>query len=118
MGGVNLYAGESGRFNGCGAYPEALNDLFNFGNCERNGFTELATRQADFYRGRRFRMRIDDFLCLATRMADLRPEVITVAGSGCSPARQCRMRCGIRLPINNHIARALKVIAVDKDIAG
>ena len=118
MGGVNLYPGESGRFNRCGAHPEALNDIVNFCNCERNGFTKLATRQADFDRGGRFRMRIDDFLCLAPGMADLRPKVIAIAGSGCSPTRQRRMQCGIRLPVNNHIARTLKVVAIDKDIAG
>ena len=118
MGGVNLYPGESGRLNGCGAHPEALHDVFDFGNGERNGFTELAARQADFDCGWRFRMRVDDFLCLAPGMADLRPEVIAVAGSGCGPARQCRMRCGIGLPIDDHIARALKVVAIDKDVAG
>ena len=118
MGGVNLYPGESGRFNGCGAHPKAVHDIVDFRNGEGDRFAKLATRQADFHRGRRFRMRVDDFLCLAACMADLRPEVIAIAGGGCSPTRQRRMRCGIRLAINNHIARALKVVAVDKDIAG
>ena len=118
MGGVNLYPGESGRFNGRGAHPEAPHDLFDLRNGERNGFTKLATRQADFDRGGRFRMGVDDFLCLAPGMTDLRPEVIAIAGSGCSPSRQRRMHCGIRLPINNHIARALKMVAINKDIAG
>jgi hypothetical protein len=54
-------------------------------------------------------MRINDFMTLSSRMADLRPKVIARARAGSCPSGQCLLHPLCGLIIHHDIARALKV---------
>ena len=114
---MHLHTGEAGGFHGRCADRKAPHNLLDLSNRQRHGLTELSTGQSELYRGRRLRMWIDIFLGLPPRVADLRPEMIAVAGGRSCPARQCLPHGRVRFAINDHIARALKVIAINQDVA-
>ena len=62
-------------------------------------------------------MGIDVALRLPSGMADLRPEMIAVAGGGLRPACQRGHHRLVRLVIDNHIAGAFEMVPVNLDIA-
>ena len=62
-------------------------------------------------------MRVDDFLGLASGVADLRPEMVAIAGGGPGPTGQRRPQGGIGLAIDDHVTRPLQVVGIHLYIA-
>ena len=118
MGRVHLHTGKSRRLYRSGTDTEAAHDFLDLGNGERHRLAKLAPGHTQLHRGRRFRVRIDHLLGLAAGVADLRPEVIAVAGRRLGPAGQRRLHGRVGLPVDDHVAGALQVVRVHLDIAG
>jgi len=63
-------------------------------------------------------MGIHVLLGLPSGVTDLCPEVVAVAGGCRGPASKGIAHGFIRLPVNHHVAGALKVISIDLYVAG
>ena len=59
MGGMQLYAGKTRRFNRTSANRKALDNRLNFGFVERSRSAKVTSGQRDFNRRWRARLRID-----------------------------------------------------------
>ena len=58
-------------------------------------------------------MRIDYFLRLSTSVTDLRPKLVTVAGTLSSPLPKQSLSLSLECLINDHVPGALQMISVN-----
>jgi hypothetical protein len=117
MSSMQLHTREAGIHHYFGAASETGDHRFDIFLGHRVRLTKLAPGQPQFDRRGRLGVTINDFLALATRVADLRPKMISGSRPRRGPALQGNLHRNRRLRINNDVPRTLEVITIHLNIA-